>query len=90
MIVIVRSLRRRRTDILDVGESTLDVGEQTVGETTVIRFWQILPNLLLIVSVRLLSLFFFHCKNLTSSYEGLTLETSAFKLFTVANSVVNT
>ena len=28
------SLRRRRTDILDVGESTLDVGEQTVGETT--------------------------------------------------------
>ena len=34
MIVIVRSLRRRRTDILDVGESTLDVGEQTVGETT--------------------------------------------------------
>ena len=38
MIVIVRSLRRRRTDILDVGESILDVGEQTVGETTVIRF----------------------------------------------------
>ena len=36
MIVIVRSLRRRRTDILDVGESTLDLGEQTVGETTVI------------------------------------------------------
>ena len=36
MIVIVRSLRRRGTDILDVGESTLDVGEQTVGETTVI------------------------------------------------------
>ena len=34
MIVIVRSLKRRRTDILDVGESTLDVGEQTVGETT--------------------------------------------------------
>ena len=41
MIVIVQSLRRRRTDILgvgestnDVGESTLDVGEQTVGETT--------------------------------------------------------
>ena len=34
MIVIVRSLRRRRTDILDVGESTLDVGKQTVGETT--------------------------------------------------------
>ena len=34
MIVIVRSLRRRRTDLLDVGESTLDVGEQTVGETT--------------------------------------------------------
>ena len=90
MIVIVRSLRRRRTDILDVGESILDVGEQTVGETTVIRLWQILPNLLLIVSVRLFSLFFFHCKNLTSSDEGLTLETSAFKLFTVANSVVNT
>ena len=37
MIVIVRSLRRRLTDILDVGESTLDVGEQTVSETTVIR-----------------------------------------------------
>ena len=91
MIVIVRSLRRRRTDILDVGESTLDVGEQTVGETIVIRFWQILPNLLLIVSVRLFSpFFFFHCKNLTSSDEGLTLETSAFKLFPVANSVVNT
>ena len=34
--------------------------------------------------------FFFHCKNLTSSDEGLTLETSAFKLFPVANSVVNT
>ena len=34
IIVIVRSLRRRRTDILDVGELTLDVGEQTVGETT--------------------------------------------------------
>ena len=34
MIVMVRSLRRRRTDILDVGESTLAVGEQTVGETT--------------------------------------------------------
>ena len=30
MIVTVRSLRRRRTDILDVGESTLDVGETTV------------------------------------------------------------
>ena len=28
-IVIVRSLRRRRTDLLDVGESTLDVGETT-------------------------------------------------------------
>ena len=25
---------RRRTDIWDVGESTLTVGEQTVGETT--------------------------------------------------------
>ena len=25
---------RRRTDIKDVGESTLVVGEQTVGETT--------------------------------------------------------
>ena len=34
MIVIVRSLRRRRTDILDVGELTLDIGEQAVGETT--------------------------------------------------------
>ena len=30
----VRSLIRRRTDIWDVGESTLTVGEQTVGETT--------------------------------------------------------
>ena len=30
----VQSLRRRRDDILDVGESTLDVGELTVGETT--------------------------------------------------------
>ena len=58
MIVIVGSLKCRRTDILDVGESILDVGEQTVGETTVIRFWQILPNLLLFVSVRLFSLFF--------------------------------
>ena len=28
------SLRRTRTAILDVGESTLDVDEQTVGETT--------------------------------------------------------
>ena len=27
-------LRRRRTDILYVGESTKDVGEQGVGETT--------------------------------------------------------
>ena len=27
-------LRRRRTDILYVGESTQDVGEQGVGETT--------------------------------------------------------
>ena len=34
MFVIVRSLRRRRADILDVGESTLNVGELTVGETT--------------------------------------------------------
>ena len=30
IIVIVRGLRRRRTDILDVGESTLDVSETTV------------------------------------------------------------
>ena len=30
-------LRRRRTDILYVGESTKDVIEQGVGETTVIR-----------------------------------------------------
>ena len=37
MIAIVRSLRRRRTDLLDVGESTLDIGEQTVGETTRMR-----------------------------------------------------
>ena len=34
LFVIVQSLRRRPTDILDVGESTLDVGELTVGETT--------------------------------------------------------
>ena len=34
MIVIVQSLRGRRADILDVGESTSDVGEQTVGKTT--------------------------------------------------------
>ena len=34
---VVQSLRRRRADILDVDESTLDVGELTVGETTVIR-----------------------------------------------------
>ena len=33
MIVIQRSLRRRQTEILDLGESTQDVGEQTVGET---------------------------------------------------------
>ena len=41
MIVIVREriLRCRRTDILDVGESILDVGEQTVGETTAIPFF---------------------------------------------------
>ena len=36
-IVIVQSLRGRRADLLDVGESTLDIGEQTVGKTTVIR-----------------------------------------------------
>ena len=41
MIVIVREriLRCRRTDILDVGESTLDVGEQTVDEATAIPFF---------------------------------------------------
>ena len=33
MIVIQRSLRRRQTEILDLSESTQDVGEQTVGET---------------------------------------------------------
>ena len=33
MTVIQRSLRRRQTEILDLGESTQDVGEQTVGET---------------------------------------------------------
>ena len=71
MIVIVRSLRRRRTDILDVGESTLDVGEQTVGETTVIRFWQILPNLLLFVSVRLFSLFFFPLQKFNFVWRGV-------------------
>ena len=36
MIFIVSSLRCRRTDISDVGESNLDIGEQTVGKTTVI------------------------------------------------------
>ena len=36
MIVIVQSLRCRRTDILDIGESTLDIREQTVGEMTII------------------------------------------------------
>ena len=30
----LQHLTRRRTDIYDVGESTLVVGEQTVGETT--------------------------------------------------------
>ena len=30
----LQHLTRRRTDIKDVGESTLTVGEQTVGETT--------------------------------------------------------
>ena len=34
MIVIAQSLRRSGTDILYVGESSLDVGEQTVRETT--------------------------------------------------------
>ena len=34
MIAIVQSLKRRWTDILDIGESTQDIGEQTVGETT--------------------------------------------------------
>ena len=34
--VVTHVLTRRRTDIQDVGESTLTVGEQTVGETTVI------------------------------------------------------
>ena len=48
MIVIVRSLRRRRTDILDVRESTLDVGEQTIGERTVIHHeLRIVPDQLL-------------------------------------------
>ena len=37
MIVIARSLRHSQTNILYVGESTLDVDEQTVGETTIIR-----------------------------------------------------
>ena len=41
MIVIVREriLRCRRTDTLDVGESTLVVGKQTVDETTAIPFF---------------------------------------------------
>ena len=30
-------MNRKRTDIQDVGESTLVVGEQTVGETTGFR-----------------------------------------------------
>ena len=33
MLNLAEPLRRGRTDISDVGESTLDVGEQTVGET---------------------------------------------------------
>ena len=42
MFVIVRSLRLRRAYILDIGKSTLKVGELTVceiilGETSVIR-----------------------------------------------------
>ena len=58
MIVMVRSLRRRRTDILDVGESTLAVGEQTVGETTRRRndrnsFERYVPNTYQLVSLRL-------------------------------------
>ena len=44
MIVIARSLRRRQTDILYVGESSLDVGEQTVGETTRTRRNDRLPQ----------------------------------------------
>ena len=32
--VVTHVLTRRRTDIWDVSESTLTVGEQTVGETT--------------------------------------------------------
>ena len=39
VVVRERILRCRRTDILDVGESTLDVGEQIVGETTAIPFF---------------------------------------------------
>ena len=34
MIVKARSLRRRPTEILYAGESTQNIGEQTVGETT--------------------------------------------------------
>ena len=71
MIVIVGSLKCRRTDILDVGESILDVGEQTVGETTVIGFWQILPNLLLFVSVRLFFPFFFPLQKFNFVWRGV-------------------
>ena len=38
--------RRRRTDILDVGETTVEVGELTVGETTtytIIHSWELFP-----------------------------------------------
>ena len=41
IIVIVRGLRRRRTDILDVGESTLDVSETTVIPGKIVYFEEI-------------------------------------------------
>lgn len=44
MIVIAQSLRRMRTEKLYVGESARDVGEQTAGETTVIRSSRVLPT----------------------------------------------
>ena len=37
MLNLAEPLRLGRADISDVGESILDVGEQTVGETTVIQ-----------------------------------------------------
>ena len=78
MIVIVRSLRRRRTDLLDVGESTLDVGEQTVGETTRRRNDRNSNQ---------------HCetiyKNITHSYlQYSIIKVAATKLWAIKNNII--